>query len=245
MKHIHILIVFCAILSFNSVHAVAQDRVTPDIGLESDLLSKNDNLIQVAFRAADKNDLPGGISTINMTELLDKSYALGSTDFLENAIGGFNGNIWGMSEYLVLVDGFPRDANNVLPTEIEQITVLKGAAAVVLYGSRAAKGVVQITTKRGKVGDNKISIRANSGMRTPKEFPKYLGSAEYMTLYNEARVNDGLTPLYTDVDIYNHGSGINPYRYPDLNYYSSDYLKKAYNRSEAIAEITGGTQRAR
>ena len=63
-------------------------------------------------------------------------------------------SLWGMDAnnagYFVLVDGVPRDANNVLPTEIDQITFLKGASAVVLYGSRAAKGVVYITTKRGK-----------------------------------------------------------------------------------------------
>ena len=66
-----------------------------------------------------------------------------------------------------------------------------------------------------------------------------------MTLYNEARVNDGMDPLYSDVDIYNHGSGINPYRYPDVNLYSDDYLKKAYNQSDVTAEISGGSEKAR
>lgn len=47
-----------------------------------------------------------------------------------------------------------------------------------------------------------------------------------MTLYNEARVNDGMDPLYSDADIYNYGSGVNPYRYPDVNLYSDEYLKK-------------------
>ncbi|EJW92094.1 hypothetical protein EVA_19799, partial [gut metagenome] len=71
------------------------------------------------------------------------------------------------------------------------------------------------------------------------------GSAEYMTLYNEARVNDGGLPLYSPAEIYNHASGLNPYRYPNVNYYSSDYLKKAYNRSDVTAEISGGNKRAR
>ena len=80
-----------------------------------------------------------------------------------------------------------------------------------------------------------------------KAYPEYLGSAEYMTLYNEALLNDDPTakPLYTAEQIYNHGSGLNPYRYPNINYYSSDYVKKAYNRSEVTAEITGGGKRAR
>jgi len=150
---------------------------------------------------------------------------------------------------LVVVDGMPRDADNILPSEVEQITVLKGAAAVVLYGSRAAKGVILITTKRGVQGDLRISVRANSGIHVPKSYPKYLGSAEYMTLYNEARVNDGRPPLYDgsrpEYDIENYRSGINPYRFPDLDFYSSDYLKKVYNRSDAMAEITGGNEYAK
>lgn len=150
-----------------------------------------------------------------------------------------------MDDCLVLVDGVPRDANNVMPTEIEQISFMKSAASVVLYGSRAAKGVIYITTKRGKNEDFKINVRANSGYLVSKSYPKYLGSAEYMTLYNEARINDGLPELYNEKDIYNYGSGINPYRYPDVDFYSPDYLKKAYNRSDATAEISGGNNRAR
>ena len=201
--------------------------------------------VEVAFRSIDKNDILGGISVIDVEALTEKAYTTYSLNFVETMIGGVNGNIWGMDEYLVVIDGMVRDANNVLPSEIEQITVLKGPAAVVLYGSRAAKGVIQITTKRGKIGDNRIKVRANTGMYTPKAFPKYLGSAEYMTLYNEARVNDGMTPSYTLESIYRHASGENPYRYPDLDMYSSEYLRDSYNRSEAIAEITGGNQRVK
>lgn len=245
MKKIHIIIVFCAMFAFSSTRVFAQDIETTDIELEGNAAVEDDQSIKVAFRDVKPENLLGGVSSVNMTELMDKAYGLNSLGFLSGTIGGFNGNIWGMDEYLVLVDGFPREAGNVLSTEIEQITVMKGAAAVVLYGSRAAKGVILITTKRGKAGERKISIRANSGMDVPKAYPKYLGSAEYMTLYNEARVNDGLDPLYSAQDIYNHGSGTNPYRYPDVDFYSSDYLRKMYNRSEAMAEVTGGNERAR
>ena len=65
-----------------------------------------------------------------------------------------------------------------------------------------------------------------------------------MTLYNEARANDGIGPRYSQQDIYNHAAGINPYRYPNINYYSDEYIRKVYNRSEATAEIQGGGQRA-
>ncbi len=237
MKQIYKGLVFCFTLAFSSMYAVAQEVSVDIADLKSDSLNSK---VQVAFRSTDQQDILGGISVINVADLTRKAYST-SLDFVENLVGGMNGNIWGMDSYLVVVDGMVRDANNVLPSEIEQVTLLKGAAAVVLYGSRASKGVLQITTKRGKTGDIRIDLRANTGFYVPKAYPKYLGSAEYMTLYNEARVNDGLTPSYSAEDIYYHGSGENPYRYPDLDMYSSDYLRKMYNRSEGIAEITGGS----
>jgi len=203
-------------------------------------------LVQVAYRRIAQSELLGGVSVVNFEELTKKNYSTSALDNMQGYIGGWNGNsLWGMDEYLVLVDGVPRDASNVLPTEIEQVTFLKGASAVVLYGSRAAKGVVYISTKRGKAGSLKIDVRANTGYQVSKSYPEYLGSAEYMTLYNEALTNDGLTPLYSDGEIYNYASGKNPYRYPDVDFYSSDYLKKAYNRSDVTAEISGGNDRAR
>jgi TonB-linked SusC/RagA family outer membrane protein len=198
------------------------------------------------FRSVAQNDMPDGVSTVDMTNLIEKNYTTYSLDNMEGLVGGWTGNsMWGMDEYLVLVDGVPRDANNVMPTEIEQITFLKSAASVMLYGSRAAKGVVYITTKRGKEEPLKVNVRANTGFHVSKAYPKYLGSAEYMTLYNEARINDGQAAQYSDEEIYHYASGSNPYRYPDVDFYSSDYLKKAYNRTDVTAELTGGNALSR
>lgn len=212
--------------------------------LKKIILTKNNNEeIQVAFTKVDKKDLLGGISYLDVPELMEKNYYTYSLDNLSAYINGYHGNIWGNDNYLVLVDGIPRDATNVVPTEIDQITVLKGASAVALYGSRGAKGVVYITTKRGSSDANDIKVRLNSGMYVPKSYPEYLGSAEYMTLYNEALANDGLAAKYSAEDIYNYSTGSNPYRYPNVDYYSSEYLKKVYNRSDATLEITGGNER--
>jgi TonB-linked SusC/RagA family outer membrane protein len=204
------------------------------------LFTDSTELIQVAFRKVKRKDLMGEVNAVNLENLLNRNYTTYSLDNLESFISGYNGNIWGTGGYLLLVDGFPRDANNVMPTEIEQISVMKGINAVALYGSRAAKGVIYITTKRGKDDDQKINIRSNAGIHTPISYPKYLGSAEYMTLYNEARRNDGLTNLYSDETIFHHSAGVNPYRYPNLDYYSSDYIKESYNRYDATAEVSGG-----
>jgi TonB-dependent SusC/RagA subfamily outer membrane receptor len=165
---------------------------------------------------------------------------------MEAFASGFNGNSnWGMGNYLFMIDGVPRETGNVAPTEIEEIVFLKGANAVALYGSRAAKGVVNVITKRGEVGKRRFDLRVNSGINIPKSYPKYLGSAEYMTMYNEARRNDGLTDLYSELDIYNYGSGRNKYRFPNVDFYSSDYLKNVFTRYDATAEISGGNERVR
>ena len=222
-----------------------------------------DSLVNVAFRKVAKDDVLGGVSSVNYRELMQKNYNTYSLDNLQGYVAGYNGNgMWGLegsSEFskngddvnipngmLVLIDGVPRAANNVKPDEIETVTFLKGAQAVVLYGSRAAKGVVLISTKRGHVTDGlKFNVRANTGWNVAKRYPEYLGSAEYMTLYNEALANDGLPALYTEDAIYNYAIGQNPYRYPNLNFYTSDYVKKAYNRTDVTAEIEGGNDRAK
>lgn len=205
----------------------------------------NEELVNVAFRKVEERDLMGGVSYINLPEFMKKDYTTYSLDGLQSYIGGYTGNVWGQGA-LVLIDGVPRDASSdIRPSEIEQITVLKGVGAVALYGSRAAKGVVMITTKRGKANDRQINVRANTGLYVPKSYPEYLSSWEYMTLYNEARRNDGLSELYDNYTIVESYNGTNPYRYPNIDFYSSDYLKKAYNKSDVTAEFSGGNERAR
>ena len=214
--------------------------------------------VHVAFRDKDPDHLLGGVSYVDMEELSKKDYTQGSLEDMYALVGGWNGNnLWGMDNDrldnndnynlpLVIIDGVKRPSNNVLPSEIEQITFLKGAQAVVLYGAKGAKGAILITTKRGTVDGLQIKANANTGFHVAKEFPEYLGSAEYMTLYNEACLNDNLSSgaKYSQMDIYNHASGENPYRYPNVNYYSDEYIRKIYNRSEGTLEIQGGGQRA-
>ncbi len=243
MKYIHIRFIFLALSVLLSISIVKAQSLLEN---EPDSLKKaNDSQVHVAFKKVAKSDLLGGVSVVDFEKITKVNYSTYSLDNMQGFAGGFTGNsLWGMGDYLVLVDGIPRDANNVLPTEIDQISFLKGASAVLLYGSRAANGVIYITTKRGKTEDLNVSVRANTGWHVAKSFPKYLGSAEYMTLYNEALSNDGLDAMYTNEDIYNYGSGINPYRYSNVDFYSSDYLRKAYNRTDVTTEISGGNDKA-
>ena len=233
MKHIYKAIALG--MALLPIAAMAQD----DADYVNDSLN---NKVNVAFRTVDKSDLMGGVSSINMVELTHKNYTTYSLDNMQAYVGGYTGQLWNMGDALVIVDGVPRDANNVLPSEIEQITFLKSASAVVLYGSRAAKGAILITTKRGRNEGLKVSVRGNATIYTPKEYPTYLSSAPYMKLYNEARLNDGNTAAYSENDIYAYAQGDNPYRYPSINFFSNDYLSKTYQRYEGIAEFSGGGQ---
>ena len=196
--------------------------------------------INVAFRKADARDVVVPVSKVNVRELLEKNYNTYSLDNMAALTAGYNGQLWNQGEALVIIDGVPRDANNVLPTEIEDITFMKGASAVVLYGSRAAKGAILITTKRGTVAPLKITARANYTMDVAKAYPTYLDGAQYMTLYNQALLNDGLATKFTDEQIYNTAAGTNPYRYPNQQFYTSDYLNKTKSRYDVTAEFQGG-----
>ena len=188
--------------------------------------------VNIAFGKTNKTDLMGGVSEVNVQKLMKKDYHAYSLDDISSLVGGYNGNIWGQAP-LVLVDGVPRDASAINATEIETVTVLKGASAVALYGSRGAKGAVLITTKRGKKQRLTVEATANTGLYFAKRYPHYLGAAQYMSLYNEACSNDGKAAQYSDDLIYNTAVGANPERYPDMDLYSSKFLRKSYKRTDA------------
>lgn len=201
-----------------------------------------DSLVNVAFGTMAQEDLTQAISTVHTSDLLNKINSSNSLVGLGSLVGGYTGNVWGQ-EALVLIDGVPRSASNVRASEVESISVLKDAAAVVLYGSRAAKGVILITTKRGKEEPMRIDVRGNAGINVPKAYPKYLDADCYMTLYNEACRNDGIAERYDASTIYNTAAGTNPYRYPNIDFYSDDYLRKAYYNADITGEVTGGNDR--
>ncbi len=244
MKHIHNRMMICAALFSLPLSVFAQDGASTEVQADSSAY-----LVNTAFRKVAQEDLLTGVSVVNVTEMLNSNYTTGSFDNMVSLANGWNGtSMWGMDDYLVLIDGIPREANNVMPSEIDQITFLKGANAVALYGSRAAKGVVLITTKRGKLSEKlKIDARASVGFHVAKKFPEYLGSAEYMEYYDQALKNDNKKKLDFSEETINKykSSDRNPYRYPDVDYYSSEYVKKTYSVEDAVLEFTGGNNNAR
>ncbi len=205
---------------------------------------EQDSLVNIAFGKIDKRDVISASSFVNISDLRKKNANNSSLSDVTTHVGGYNGAIWGQGP-LVLVDGVPRDASLVKASEVESVSILKDATAVALYGSRGAKGVVLITTKRGQESPMHIDVRANVGGMFPKAYPKYVDAATYMDLYNEACLNDGKSPLYDQATIYNTAMGTNPYRYPDMNYYTSEYLRKFVTTTDLTGEVYGGTEKTK
>ena len=147
------------------------------------------------------------------------------------------------SEPLVLVDGVPADFNFLNPEDIESINVLKDAASSAIYGSRAANGVLLITTKRGKMGKPTFRYNGSVGVNTPMYMPQSISSAEYARIKNEAERNMGRAPIYTDEDISKFANGTDLNRYPNTN-----WLDLAIQNSVATRhglEASGGTEKVR
>lgn len=122
---------------------------------------------------------------------------------------------------LVLIDGVEGYMNFLDPNSIESITVLKDAASASIYGSKAANGVVLVTTKRGKQGKVVVNYSGYSGFNTPTNLPKPLSGLEYMEALNVARANNNQSPQYPEsvLDIYRNGEVDNQ------NYYDTDWRK--------------------
>lgn len=152
-------------------------------------------------------------------------------------------------DILILVDGFESSYDQLIPEEIETISLLKDASAVTMYGMRGANGVLLITTKKGKRGPLQIDFSAQIGFESPQRLPDFLGAYDYARLYNEALTNDGLPIRYSDYDLSAYQSGEDPeiyvedpyYLYPDVDWYDV-VLRDVAPVSKYNISLSGGTK---
>lgn len=162
---------------------------------------------------------------------------------------------YGNQSAIVIVDGIERDMSYLAPDEIETFTILKDASATAAYGIRGANGVIVITTKRGKAAEKAtVNLKASIGVNQPIGFPEYLGSADYATLYNEARLNDAKMTgadvsslnLFSQqaIDNFRRAKGDNS----DGLGYNWDYYDFAFKpgmQEDVSLSIRGGTDKVR
>ncbi|MBQ9193359.1 MAG: SusC/RagA family TonB-linked outer membrane protein [Bacteroidales bacterium] len=145
---------------------------------------------------------------------------------------------------LVLVDGFPRDLDDLSGIEIEDITILKDAAASALYGVKGGNGVVSITTKRGKDAKLKVTADYQYGFQTMFRAPEFADAYTYGFLVNEARTLDGLPVKYNDAELLALYSGQYPYAYPNVDWWNEVYRDHGDNH-QARFTFTGGNRNFR
>ena len=162
---------------------------------------------------------------------------------------------YGNQSAIVIVDGIERDMSYLAPDEIETFTILKDASATAAYGIRGANGVIVITTKRGKAAEKAtVNLKASIGINQPIGFPVYLGSADYATLYNEARLNDAKMTgadisslnLFSQqaIDNFRRAKGDNSDGLGyDWDYY--DFAFKPGLQEDVSLSIRGGTDKVR
>lgn len=145
---------------------------------------------------------------------------------------------------LILIDGVPRDFASIEPESIESITILKDALATVMFGQRSSSNIINVTTRRPVASPLKLSFTAQHGLQNFINKTKTLGAANYAILYNEARNNDGLTPVYNAQDIIAYRNGTDPLFHPD-NDFNKMFINKASTLDRYNLNIASGNETAK
>lgn len=153
-------------------------------------------------------------------------------------------NTFGDNSPLIVVDGVADRAggfSRIDVNDIESVTILKDASAAI-YGSRAANGVILVTTKRGKGGKTNISYSFNYGMRSPTILPKMVDAADYATAINDITrlIDKNPVPTYTQEEIQKFKDGSDPINYPNVNP-MKQALKNFSAQNRHNLTVSGGT----
>ena len=143
----------------------------------------------------------------------------------------------------ILIDGVESATMSAVdPSDIESISVLKDAASAAIYGSKAANGVILITTKRGSTGKPKISYSGYISFQNATNLIDRMDSYEYASMYNDLLKKEGQAPRFTDEEIQKFKDGTDP-NYPNTDWYGLAYKTGIQHRHNV--NITGGTEHAK
>ncbi len=235
---------------------VSNDGAPLDIRLaeDSNLL---DEVVVVGYGTQKKVNVVGSIATVDSKQLEGRT---GGS--LSNMINGYLSGVTitqgsgspgsdqptirvrGVGSFgadpspLILVDGLPGNMNDLTPAEVESISVLKDAASAAIYGSRAANGVILITTKNGREGKTRVTYNGTVGWSSAVDLPKLAHSYEYAEYYNMALGTESYTPEM----IQKFRDGSDPDNYAD-EMYLEDLLGSHPVQTKHELSISGGTSR--
>ncbi len=207
-------------VGYNSTTAKAQPKMTIHLAENSEIL---DEVVVVGYQTVRKADLTGAVSVMDLKEPLSESSGnlmqsmagkLAGVNVVPDAAPGGTGSIRvrGMStanssnDPLYVIDGVPTDNINCInPNDIETMQVLKDAASASIYGSRAANGVVVITTKHGKGDRMTINVNYAASAQTIAKRYEMLNATQWGEAYWAASKNSNITPSHVL-----YGSGDTP-----------------------------------
>ena len=230
----------------------------------ADASNKLEDVVVVGFGVQKKESLVGAVQSVKPSDLQTSSSNL-STSFSGKIAGviavqksgepGADGaNFWirGISTFgsgqspLLILDGVEitnQMLNNIPPETIESFSVLKDATATALYGSRGANGVMIITTKNGRDSEKMtINLRAEFGASAPTRVPKVADGITYMETFNEARTTRGEKPYYSNEKILGTKLGLDPYVYPNVDWYDMLFKDCTFNQNFNF-NMTGGAKK--
>ena len=223
-----------------------------------------DEVVVVGYGTMKKKDLTGAMSAVKGDDLAARrttqlSTALqGATSGVlvtrDNSAPGATASIRirgvttiGETSPLVIVDGVPGDINQVNPEDVESMSVLKDAASASIYGSRAAAGVIVITTKRAKADDLSLNYNFEYGWEMPTKMPKYVGAQRYLEMINETRYNDnnagGWYQAYSEDQVNNwvKNHATDPDTYPLTDWEDALFSNSAPRQTHSV-NISGGSK---
>lgn len=199
-------------VGYTETEAPVGGRGTVNVTLKENVVSLN-NVVVIGYGTQRKSDLSSSIASVDVQSLQRIQALPNAAAALEGTTPGLSvtpssgapgaslnirvrgSNTFGDNNPLVIIDGAPGDLNNVSPEDIASMQVLKDAAAAAIYGSRAANGVLIVTTKRGQQGNVKIDVNASYGVQSPEKFIHVANAEQYATLDNALHKTAGL-PIF-------------------------------------------------
>ncbi|MHB1178562.1 MAG: SusC/RagA family TonB-linked outer membrane protein [Daejeonella sp.] len=142
---------------------------------------------------------------------------------------------------LVIVDGIEQPLANINPDDIETISVLKDASSTSIYGSRAANGVLLVTTKRAKSGKMLVSYNGFYALQKSINDPEHMGLEDYLRLQNVAYLNSGRTPRYTEAQITEYVNSTDRIKFPLPHTWFKTLYKTAPQTNHSLS-LSGGNE---
>lgn len=220
---------------------------------------KVDEVVVIAYGTQKKENLTGAISTVGAKSIEDRPVT-GVTNALQGKMAGVtitttNGQpgkdegtirIRGIGTLnnanpMVVIDGVIASINEVNPNDIDNVTVLKDAASSAIYGSRAANGVILVTTKKGKKGQLQVNYNGYLGKQNVHRLPDFLPSWQQAELYNEALKNEGKALKWTTEDIEKFRNGSDPTR-PNTDWLNMFYTEPGIQQNHYMG-VSGGDEK--